>query len=240
MGIFDAFKKSRVKRKGKKDIIDEKDIGMHLRELEERRATIYNKSSYGSSIPLRVEKVEPKRVYLRSLGSFVPGSSGEKLTFEYEKGGWRYKFTAEVIGINEKTNLVAIKYPKAIRDNERRREGRAIIPPIKREYVKCLTGLGSGIGISGPIRDISTLGLGMIVEKMVDLAKQKEVKLSANLLKTGKEFQIIRFKLPGTRELEVSGKLIYVLREGMSIRVGIEFIKASDIVKKNIQAYKGR
>ncbi len=238
MGIFDFLGKKSLKKKSRRDIVDPKEVKEHLEELSKRKITLYSKSDYGTLIPLRVEGFDGKHLKLKSHGSYVPGKVKENIVFEYEKGGWRYRMECEVKEIDEEKGILIVKTPKCIRDNERRRVRRSLIPPREREYVKCLSGLGGGIGISGPLRDISELGFCMYIEKMVDLAKSREIRVSMNLLKEGKEFPIVRFKVPGSKEVEGGSRIVYIKREGSGIRVGMEFKRLSAPAKKSIDIYK--
>ncbi len=238
MGIFDFLGKKSLKKKSSRDIVEQKGVKEHLEEISKRKLTLYSRSGYGTLIPLRVEEFDGKHLKLRSHGSYVPGKVKENIVFEYEKGGWRYRMECEVKEIYEEKGILVVKAPKCIRDNERRRVKRSLIPPRKREYVKCLSGLGGGIGISGPLRDISELGFCMYIEKMVDLAKSREIRVSMNLLEKGKEFPIVRFKVPGSKEVEGSSKIVYIKREGSGIRVGMEFKKLTGVAEKVIKNYK--
>ncbi len=244
MGVFDIFKKS--VSTSKNDIIKTEEIAEHLSRLLKNGTTLYFKSgNYGKNVPLVLKKIGEmrKRIAFKAISVF-PEKEGAKITIEYETMGNRYKFETKVISYKEETGIIISTFPSIIRDNERRREKRVKIPKRARFMVKVISGVGGGIGFSGDINDLTSLGMGMYVERIIDIRTEKEMQIKEKLFEPGMDLSIIRFKPEGSREAEVSGKLIYSIKDGTRIRVGIEFQKLSDnnlgIVKSILMKFSGR
>ncbi len=244
MGVFSIFKKSISLSKN--DIVKTEDIAEHLSRLLKNGTNLYFKSgNYGRSVPLVLKKIGEmrERIAFKAVSVF-PEKEGAKITVEYETMGNRYKFETKVISYKEDTGIVISTFPSVIRDNERRREKRVKIPNRARFMVKVISGMGGGIGFSGDIIDLTLLGLSMYVERVIDIRSEKEMQVKDKLFTPGMELSVIRFKAEGSREAEVSGKLIYAIKDGAKIRVGIEFKKPSDnslnIIKSMLMKFSGR
>ncbi len=244
MGVFNIFKKG--VSVSKNDIAKREDIAEHLNRLLKNGTTLYFKSgNYGKSVPIVLKKIGEmrERIAFKAISVF-PEKEGAKITVEYETMGNRYKFDTKVISYNESTGIIISTFPSIVRDNERRREKRVSIPNRARFLVKVISGVGGGIGFSGDIINLTTLGLGMYVERVIDIRSERELQIKEKLFTEGMELSVIRFKAEGSREAEVSGKLIYAIKDGARIRVGIEFKKPSEsslgIIKSMLMKFSGR
>ncbi len=241
MGVFDIFKKSGSVSKN--DIVKKSEKDEHLTRLIKSGTTLYFKSgSYGRSVPLVLKKIGEKRIAFKAVSVF-PEKEGAKITVEYESMGRRYKFDTKIFSYKEDTGIILASFPSVIKDNERRRVKRIGIPNRGRFRVTALA-MKSGIGFSGDIINLSTLGLSMHIERVMDIRSERELQIKEKLFTTGMDLGVIRFKSEGSREAEVSGELIYVIKDGPKIRVGIEFNKLSDnslsIVKSILMKYTAR
>ena len=189
-----------------------------------------------------LKKIGEKRIAFKAVSVF-PEKEGAKITVEYESMGRRYKFDTKIFSYKEDTGIILASFPSVIKDNERRRVKRIGIPNRGRFRVTALA-MKSGIGFSGDIINLSTLGLSMHIERVMDIRSERELQIKEKLFTTGMDLGVIRFKSEGSREAEVSGRLIYVIKDGPKIRVGIEFNKLSDnalsIIKSILMKYTAR
>lgn len=238
MGVFDVFKKSGSVSKN--DIVKKPEKDEHLTRLIKSGTTLYFKSGdYGKKVPLILKKIGEKRIAFKAVSVF-PEKEGAKITVEYETMGRRYKFETKIFSYKEDTGIILASFPSVIRDNERRRVKRIGIPNRGRFRVNVLA-MKNGIGFSGDVVNLSTLGLSMYVERAIDIRTEKELQIKEKLFTAGMDLGIIRFKSESSKEVEISGKLIYVIKDGPKLRVGIEFNKLSDnalsIVKSILMKY---
>ena len=233
MGMFDIFKKG--VSVSKNDIVKKADKDVHLTKLIKSGISLYFKSgNYGRSVPLILKKIGEKRIAFKAVSVF-PEKEGATIEVEYETMGRRYKFTTKIISYKEDTGIILASYPSVIKDNERRRVKRVGIPNRGRFRVNVLA-MKDGIGFSGDIINLSTLGLSMYIERVIDIRSEKELQIKEKLFSRGMGLGVIRFKSESSRQAEVSGKLIYVIKDGPKLRVGIEFEKLSDTSKSTVKS----
>ena len=122
-----------------------------------------------------------------------------------------------------------------IHDNDRRKERRLTFPQRARPEVQVLESISGGVGFAGSIINLSTLGIGVIVDKVVDLKTGKDYKVKSAFIKEGMKASLIRFKFEGTMLTEVSGRVVYSVQDGNFVKVGIEFDPLSPMAMTSIR-----
>jgi hypothetical protein len=234
MGLFDKFSKS-VKH-GKNDITKISERKEHLLKLIKANSSLSFKSSYDRNIELLLKKVGESRIAFKSLSPFSE-KEGSIINVVYEFSGNRFRFETKVISYDDKTGIIISSLPSVIRDNERRKEKRVIIPNRARFLVKVIPDFSGRIGFSGDIHNLSTHGLSLNIDRVMDIKSEKGLQINQKMFEGIKQLQIIRFGQEGSTEIEASGNLIYVVKLGVKYRAGIEFNKTAGNSLRLIEAY---
>jgi len=234
MGLFGKFSKS-VKH-GKNDISKLPEKREHLLKLVRANTSLSFKSSYDRDIELILKKIGESRIAFKSLSPFSE-KVGSVINVIYEFSGNRFKFETKVISYDDKTGIIISSLPSVIKDNERRKEKRVVIPNRVRFLVKVIPDFSGRIGFSGNIYNLSTHGLSLDIDRVMDIKSERGLQINQKMFENIKQLQIIRFGEEGSTEIEASGNLIYVVRLGVKYRAGIEFNKTNNNSLRLIEAY---
>ena len=233
MGIFDIFKRDHTSY-DEKDMVNKVEKDAHLEKLIKNAVTIYFTGSSGSKVSLFLRKIGTYQIAFKPITP-VSIKPGEEMDLEYELSGGRFRFTTTLEKVQEENGILITTYPEVIHDNDRRRERRLTFPQRARPEVQVLESISGGIGFAGSIINLSTLGIGVIVDKVVDLKTGKDYKVKSAFIKEGMKASLIRFKFEGTMLTEVSGRVVYSVQDGNFVKVGIEFDPLSPMAMTSIR-----
>ncbi len=134
--------------------------------------------------------------------------------FSLDKTWW--SFHTKLVFDQDKPHLL---FPKSIRHNERRASPRTAFTPREQVKVTIMEGIGSGHGIFGMGKDISSDGMTVTVERAMNLSTEKETPVAKSLFKPGAKLAFVKInRIPGCpvvetqgifRRLERSGKWVF-------------------------------
>ncbi len=234
MGLFS--KKNNGSKKGKLDIVKKTNIKEHLQNLVKASTTLIYKTSYDKNNSLLLKKIGENRIAFKSLSPCTE-KTGSTISIVYEFSGNRFKFDTKIISYDDKTGIIISTMPKIIKDNERRREKRTIIPNRARSLVKVIPNMSGRMGFAGDIINLSKHGLSLNVDRVMDLKTEKELQFNQKIFEGIKQIQIIKFGEQGSKEIQISGKFIYLTKVGGKPRVGLEFDKSQTNGLKLVEAY---
>lgn len=184
----------------------------YLEEVYRRRVPItyvINRKTYQTDILFLEAKTKSMRI--QSGGTTrIPNGAEATAGFCLDKTWWSFKTKFGLI--NDKPHLMI---PKQINHNERRIAPRTVFSPREQVKITILEGLGSGNGVFGLGKDISTDGMCMFIEKAMHLGTEKEITPSPTLFKPGTNLAMVKInRIPGCPMLEVSGVAKRVYRDG--------------------------
>lgn len=206
------FRKKKQAAKGGLVLTELDEILAYLDELVRRRVPltyVINKKSYQTDILFLESK--NKAIRIQSGGtSRLPHGADATVGFALDKTWWSFK--SKFVIIDDKPYLLI---PKVIEHNERRKSPRCGFSPREQVKITILEGLGSGSGVFGLAKDISTDGMSMVIEKAMHLATEKEVVPSPTLFQPGTKLAMVKInRIPTAPLLEISGVAKRVYRDG--------------------------
>ncbi len=230
------FKKEKI-QVNEKDIPGADKIESHLKGVE-LAGTILKCSSDPQKYSFKIASVsrENDQVVLYSLTDLPPAAADDILTFYYQYNHERFRFGQRVEGVDGVKKTIRLYFPLIVRSNERRKSRRYTFPKKEEVHTAVITSLAGGIGVSGPMHNLGESGGALVVEKMVNMASQREMKIAAEQIPKGK-VDLIRFKLPNGIEVEGSGEIVHVTTEAGVVRVGLQFTNLPGKTGKALKSF---
>lgn len=230
------FKRDKI-QVNERDIPGAEKIETHLKNLE-LAGCVLKCTLNPAGLSFRVTNVNRAgdMVELQALADFPATEVDAILTFFYQYNNERFRFGQRVESIDEAKKTIRLYFPLIIRSNERRRFRRYTFPKKEEVHTAVITSLANGIGVSGPMLNLSEKGGALLVEKMVSIATQREVKIVLDQIPKGK-VDLIRFKLPNGIEVECGGEIVHVTSESGGGRVGLLFAGIPGKIEKALKLY---
>jgi CheY-like chemotaxis protein len=173
-----------------------------------------------------VESVgEESGSFIVSLSRALPPDIEEhpllELTFPLDRG----RFQCSVPYQKRGGYLQAVLgLPLQIKLAERRGGPRARFGTRERASVTLVQSLGNGIGAAGKVRNLSMGGLAMRVERMISIADDRRLPLSAGPFTPGQQFLLLRINdLPHSPMIECGASLAYAATTSEGPLIGLRF-----------------
>lgn len=193
-------------------INDLDEILAYLDELVRRRISVsfeIKGRNYESDILFLESKTKAMRIQSGDTAR-IPNGTPLTVGFTLDKTWWTFQTKLAVI--EDKPYLLI---PRTINHSERRLSPRCGFSPREQVKVTILEGLGSGNGVFGLAKDISTDGMCITIDKAMHLASEKEVSPGPSLFEPGTPLAMIKInRIPGLPLLEISGTAKRVFRDG--------------------------
>jgi CheY-like chemotaxis protein len=177
--------------------------------------------------------VTEERITLTTQGPIL-GEKGATVKLVFILDGLRLKAEARLI--EAKPGSATLDLPSGLALAERRKKPRARLNAREGATATALTGLFDGIGISGPIENISEGGVCIRVDRAMDVKTQRKMPMGVSLLPIGQPMMLVKLsKLPKCPTLELEGRVAYLdARQGLL--VGITFESGKDAVLAPVRA----
>ncbi|HJW32972.1 MAG TPA: response regulator [Holophagaceae bacterium] len=165
---------------------------------------------FGSTV--KVELVsEEKETFTLSFLHQPPGDwkVGQLVHLNFPLDGQRFRTTAKFAGLAGYLQR-EFKLPESIFHAERRGLLRTRFSKRERPTVAVLEELFQGLGLSGPILNLSMGGLAFRVERVMDIKLDRRLQVKGDMLGTGRKMALIRIQdLPHTPTLECSATIAH-------------------------------
>ena len=193
----------------------------YLEEAQRLRVPITVLASQGREIPASLSMVSDDRVTLALQGPLMM-ERGASLSLLFILDGLRLKAPTTLLDL--KPGSAVVEVPEALALAERRKKPRARLNAREGATATALTGLFDGIGVSGPIENISEGGLRLRVERAMDAKTQRKLHPGPNLYSVGQPLMLVKLsKLPKCPPLELSGTVAYLEADSGGLCIGIAF-----------------
>ncbi len=188
------------------------EILAYLDELVKRRISVsfeIKGRTYETDILFLESKTKAMRIQSGDTAR-IPNGTPLTVGFTLDKTWWTFQTKFAVI--EDKPYLLI---PRTINHCERRISPRCGFSPREQVKVTILEGLGSGNGVFGLAKDISTDGMSLTIDKAMHLASEKEISPTPSLFEPGAPLAMIKInRIPGLPLLEISGTAKRVFRDG--------------------------
>ena len=228
MALIGLFKKNEPKPDREPTLRDRDQILAYLEELFRVRTEITTKISEDSDINymVKVELVNEEKnsftISMQNRPSREP-EPGTVIYFFFTMDGLRFRTQARFLGRGGYMQS-EFALPEAILHAERRGNVRVRFSPREPAKAVILESLFDGLGISGPIINLSTGGINLRVDRVIDIRKDRRVNARTELFNAVSKLALIRLQdLPHTPNLECSGLLRHVSSRSEGLFLGIEF-----------------
>ncbi|MBI3130498.1 MAG: response regulator [Acidobacteria bacterium] len=179
---------------------------------------------FGSTV--KVELVsEEKETFTLSFLHQPPGDwkVGQVVHLNFPLDGQRFRATAKFAGLGGYLQR-EFKLPEAIFHAERRGLMRTRFSRRERPTVAVLEELFQGLGLSGPILNISMGGLAFRVDRVMDIKQDRRIQVKGDLLGAGRKMALIRIQdLPHTPTLECSATIAHFNAIPEGVVAGLTF-----------------
>ena len=193
----------------------------YLEEAQRLRLTLTVLAPKGREAPALLSAVTEDRVTLALPGPLV-AERGDTLGLLLHMDGLRLKVSATLVEL--KPGTAVLEPPAGIALAERRRKPRARLSAREGATVTALTGLFDGIGVMGPIENLSEGGLRMRVERAMDVKTQRRMHPGTSLLAVKQPLMLVKLaKLPKCPTLELTGSVAYLEADREGLCIGITF-----------------
>lgn len=120
---------------------------------------------------------------------------------------------------------VTLELPKALELHERRKAVRARLNPKEGASVSALSGLFEGIGLVGPIENLTGSGARIRIDKAMEIKGERKLPVGEAIVQPGHAFMLVKInhvpKCPPVMETE--GSAVYVDAKGGAVCLGIRF-----------------
>ncbi|HEX9011728.1 MAG TPA: PilZ domain-containing protein, partial [Holophagaceae bacterium] len=193
----------------------------YLEDAQRLRTPITLLGPKGREVQATLSLVADDRVALTLQGPLL-ADKGAEATLLFVLDGLRLKAPTTLLDLKPGTAVVEV--PEGLALAERRKKPRARLNAREGATATALTGLFDGIGVSGPIENISEGGLRIRVERAMDVKTQRKMHLGPNLFSVGQALMLVKLsKLPKCPPLELSGTVAYLEADSGGLCVGIAF-----------------
>ena len=193
----------------------------YLEDAQRVRASLTLLTPKGREVQATLSMVSDDRISL-SLQGPLQAEKGASLSLLFILDGLRLKASTTLLEVKPGTAVVEV--PGGIVLAERRKKPRARLNAREGATATALTGLFDGIGVSGPIENISEGGLRIRVERAMDAKTQRKMHPGTNLFAVGQALMLVKLsKLPKCPPLELSGTVAYLEADGGGLCIGIAF-----------------
>jgi CheY-like chemotaxis protein len=193
----------------------------YLEEAQRLRLTLTVMAPKGREAPAILSAVTDDRVTLALQGP-LSAERGDALGLLLHMDGLRLKVSTTLVELRPGTAV--LEPPDGIALVERRRKPRARLNAREGATVTALTGLFDGIGVMGPIENISEAGLRMRVERAMDVKTQRRMHPGTSLLAVKQPLMLVKLaKLPKCPTIEVTGTVAYLEADREGLCIGITF-----------------
>ncbi len=193
----------------------------YLEEAQRLRLALTVLAPKGREAPALLSAITDERVTLALQGPLV-AERGDTLGLLLHMDGLRLKVSTTLVEL--KAGTAVLEAPAGIALAERRKKPRARLNAREGATVTALTGLFDGIGVSGPLENISEGGLRMRVERAMDVKTQRRMPLGSSLLPVGQSLMLVKLaKLPKCPILELTGAVAYLEADRYGLCIGITF-----------------
>ena len=193
----------------------------YLEEAQRLRLTLTVLAPKGREAPALLNAVTEDRVALALQGPLV-AERGDPLGLLLHMDGLRLKVSTILVEL--KPGTAVLEPPTGIALAERRRKPRARLSAREGATVTALTGLFDGIGVMGPIENLSEGGLRMRVERAMDVKTQRRMHPGTSLLAVKQPLMLVKLaKLPKCPTLELTGTVAYLEADREGLCIGITF-----------------
>lgn len=144
-------------------------------------------------------------------------------------------FVFQSILASNKGNIFMLA-PDIIHHRERRKYPRCSFTSRENVNVSVLQDLGKGIGVTGPILNISPGGFLMNIQRAMSLEAEKQVPLRPDLYKKGTRLFLIKIKnLAGLGGRELKGTVVGIRRSGSHYHLAVAFLQPPERVLEILQ-----
>jgi CheY-like chemotaxis protein len=227
LALIGLFKKNEPKPDREPTLRDKDQILAYIEELYRVRTEIATKASEDSDISymVKVETVnEEKGSFTISMQNRPPREPepGTIIFFYFTMDGLRFRTQARFLARGGYMQS-EFALPEAILHAERRGNVRVRFTPREPAKAVVLEGLFEGLGISGPIINLSMGGFNMRVDRVIDIRKDRRIQARTDLFHSVSKLALIRLSdLPHTPMVECSGVLRHVSSRSEGFFLGIE------------------
>jgi CheY-like chemotaxis protein len=206
----------------------------YLEDAQRIRAPLTLLGPKGRESQATLSMISDERITL-SLQSPLVAERGASLSLIFHVDGLRLKASTTLLEVKPGTAVVDV--PEGIALAERRKKPRARMNPREGATATALTGLFDGIGVSGPIENISEGGLRIRVDRAMDAKTQRKMHPGPNLFPIGQALMLVKLsKLPKCPPLELSGTVAYLDVSSGGLCVGIAFEPGKDALLAPVRA----
>lgn len=246
MGLFDRGKRTQ-KKESENDIVDHAEVVDVLSKAQEHNWQLQTGQEDAEvKLPCRIVDLDSgkgAKITLRFYDAPIC-AAGEELHAVFETLDWRYSFTTAVEDLADGNRCVC-QLPEVLRDAERRRSLRARVRKNETVQVAAISQIFQGEAATGPLVEFSKRGFVFRPAKIISVATQETLRLSAAQFSIGKLFMVIRVKFPGMiREAEFSGKVtrVWGVPPGLVVAMDFEGIQGADSesVSRSVEGRTGR
>jgi len=206
----------------------------YLEDAQRVRTPITLLGPKGREAQATLSLVADDRVALTLQGPLL-ADKGAEVTLLLVLDGLRLKAPTTLLEL--KPGSAVVEVPEALALAERRKKPRARLNAREGATATALTGLFDGVGVSGPIENISEGGLRLRVERAMDAKTQRKMHLGPNLFTVGQALMLVKLsKLPKCPPIELSGTVAYLEADGGGLCVGIAFEAGKEALLAPIRA----
>ena len=193
----------------------------YLEEAQRLRLALTVLAPKGREASALLSAITDERVTLALQGPLV-AERGDTLGLLLHLDGLRLKVSTTLVEL--KAGSAVLEAPAGIALAERRKKPRARLNAREGATVTALTGLFDGIGVMGPIENLSEGGLRMRVERAMDVKTQRRMHPGTSLLAVKQPLMLVKLaKLPKCPTIEVTGTVAYLQADRDGLCIGIAF-----------------
>lgn len=193
----------------------------YLEEAQRLRTPLIVLAPKGRQAPALLAAVGEERLTLNLQGPLL-AEKGDPLSLILHLDGLRLKVTTALVDV--KPGTATLEAPEGIALAERRKKPRARLSAREGATATALTGLFEGIGVSGPVENISEGGLRMRIERAMDVKTQRRMHPGTSLMAVGQALMLVKLtKLPKCPTLELTGAVAYLEADRDGLCLGITF-----------------
>jgi CheY-like chemotaxis protein len=193
----------------------------YLEDAQRIRTAITLLGPKGREVQATLSLVADDRVALALQGPLLV-DKGAEVSLLFVLDGLRIQAPTTLLEM--KPGSATVEIPERLALAERRKKPRARLNAREGATATALTGLFDGIGVSGPIENVSEGGLRIRVERAMDVKTQRKMHLGPNIFSVGQALMLVKLsKLPKCPPLELSGTVAYLEADGGGLCIGIAF-----------------
>ena len=221
-------------------LVDRQQILAYLEELSRLRTSCqlkFRKEDFSPAV-VKVESVsEEAQTFTVSLSRALPAKVEEHPSMEFTFPMERGRFLCSVFFHQRGGYLQAVLgLPLRIKLAERRIAPRARFGPRERASVTLIESLGSGIGATGKLKNMSKGGLALRIERMISIADDHRQNPTASAFSVGQRFLLMRISdLPHAPMLECGASIAYAIASPEGTFVGVQFEGLGSLEARTIE-----